>query len=99
MAYEQKDNSGSLFKNDKKTEDKHPNAKGSAMVGGVEYWVSAWTKKDKNGNPWQSLAFTKKEQKPEEAKPAGKPQPGGFEQMADDIPFAPIGRGIGGHAI
>ncbi len=28
-----------------------------------------------------------------------KPQPGGFDQMDDDIPFAPIGRGISGHAI
>ena len=60
MAFEQKDNSGSLFKNDKKEKDSHPNAKGSAKIGGVEYWVSAWTKKDKNGNPWQSLSFTKK---------------------------------------
>lgn len=93
MAYEQRDNSGSLFKNDKKTEEKHPNVKGSAMVGGVEYWVSAWTKKDKNGNPWQSLAFTKKEAK--EDAPAEKttppqskePLPGGFDQMDDDIPF------------
>lgn len=33
-----------------------------------------------------------------EQKPARK-QSGGFDQMADDIPFAPIGRGIGGHAI
>ena len=60
MAYEQKDNSGSLFKNDKKEKDSHPNAKGSAKIDGVEYWVSAWTKKDKNGNPWQSLSFTPK---------------------------------------
>lgn len=65
MAYEVRDLSGSLFKNDKRTSDNHPNAKGSAMVGGVEYWVSAWTKRDKNGNPWQSLSFTPKEQKAE----------------------------------
>ena len=61
MAYEQKDMSGSLFKNDQKTTDSHPNAKGTAKIGGVEYWVSAWTKKDKNGNPWQSLSFTAKD--------------------------------------
>lgn len=61
MAYEQKENSGSLFKNDKKTSDSQPNAKGEAKIGGVVYWVSAWTKKDKNGNPWQSLAFTPKD--------------------------------------
>ncbi len=61
MSYEQRDMSGSLFRNDKKTSDSHPNAKGSAMIDGVEYWVSAWTKRDKNGNPWQSLAFTRKD--------------------------------------
>lgn len=59
MAYELKDNSGSLFKNDRRTTDKHPQMKGRCMVGGVEYWVSAWTKEGNNGKPrWQSLAFT-----------------------------------------
>ena len=97
MAYEQKDNSGSLFKNDKKTTDSHPNARGSAMIGGVEFWVSAWTKKDKNGNPWQSLAFTKKEPKQDaDPKPAAQPKAsptsagkrdGGVIEMSDDIPF------------
>jgi len=61
MAFEHKANSGTLFKNDKKTAESQPNAKGSALIGGVHYWVSAWTKKDKNGNPWQSLSFTPKE--------------------------------------
>lgn len=76
MAYEQKDNSGSLFKNDRKTTEQHPNATGSAKIAGIEYWVSAWTKKDKNGNPWQSLAFTLKE-----AQAAPKPK------IDDDIPY------------
>jgi hypothetical protein len=64
MAYEQRDMSGSLFKNkDKEDGDNRPNAKGSCMIEGVEFWVDAWTKRDKNGNPWQSLSFTRKEQK------------------------------------
>jgi hypothetical protein len=87
MAFEQRDNNGSLFKNDKKTEDKHPNAKGSAMIGGVEYWVSAWTRKDKNGNPWQSLAFQKKEPKQEEAKPREQKGHPAFDDMNSDVPF------------
>lgn len=70
MAYEQRDNSGSLFRNDKKETEQHPNLKGSAMIGGEEYWVSAWTKLSKSGEKWVSLAFTpKQEQAP---KPAGK---------------------------
>jgi len=61
MAFEQKDNSGNLFKNDRKTEESQPNAKGTAKINGVIFYVSAWTKKDKNGNPWQSLSFTPKD--------------------------------------
>lgn len=61
VAYEQRDNSGSLFKNDKREKDTHAHAKGKAMIGGVMYWVSAWTKTDKNGNKWQSLGFQKME--------------------------------------
>jgi len=75
MSYEQRDMSGSLFKNRKKEKDSHPNATGSAMIDGVEYWVSAWTKKDKNGDPWQSLAFKRKEEKEK------------IEDMDSDVPF------------
>jgi hypothetical protein len=66
MSYEQKDNSGSLFKNDRKTTERQPDRKGSAMIDGVNYWVSGWVKQDKNGNPWMSLSFEAKDgaQKP-----------------------------------
>jgi len=60
MAFEQRDMSGSLFKNKKREKDTHPNATGTCMVAGVEYEVAAWTKPDKNGNPWQSLSFKPK---------------------------------------
>ncbi len=65
MAYQQRENSGSLFKNDKREKDSQPNAKGSALIGGVEYWVDAWTKEGKNGK-WQSLSFKPKTAKPSE---------------------------------
>ena len=87
MAYEQRDNSGSLFKNEKKETENHPNATGSAMIGGVEYWVSAWTKKDKNGKPWQSLSFKVKEERPAAPKRVEKPTGGGFDDMEDSIPW------------
>ncbi len=61
MAFSQNDNSGALFKNDKKQEgDNRPNYRGSAKVGGDEVWVSAWLKKDRNGNMFMSLAFEEK---------------------------------------
>lgn len=84
MAYEQRDLSGSLFRNDKKEKDTHPNLTGSVMIGGVEYWASGWTKERANGEKWISLSF-----KPKEARqdvPAG----GGFAPgviLDDEAPF------------
>lgn len=91
MAYEQKENSGSLFKNGKKTTDKHPDRTGSALIDGREYWVSGWVKQDKNGNPWMSLAFKPKEDKRTvTAEPGQHNQPARRslrEDMDDEIPF------------
>jgi hypothetical protein len=81
MAYEQKNLTGQLFKNARKTEESHPNATGSALINGVEYWVNAWTKKDKNGQPWQSLSF-----KPKEKKEQPKVE-NSFDDPDGDIPF------------
>ena len=81
MAYEVRELSGSLFKNEKKTEEKHPQMQGSCLIDGVEYYISAWTKEGAKGR-WQSLAFKRKD-----AKPDAKPAPTSIEQMDDDIPF------------
>jgi hypothetical protein len=65
MAYEKRDNSGSLFKNDKRKTDKHANMAGSIMVNGVDYWINGWTKETKNGDKYISLSVTPKEAKKE----------------------------------
>ena len=62
MAYTPKDNTGTLFRNERREKDTHPNAKGTALIDGVEYWVSAWTKSSDKGN-FQSLSFQRKEKK------------------------------------
>lgn len=88
MPYEQRDNSGSLFKNDKKEADSHPDRKGSAMIGGVHYWVSGWVKQDRNGNPWMSLAFKPKEQQGKVAAPAKlAPRKPVGDDLSDEVPF------------
>mgnify|MGYP001299194652 CR=1 FL=1 len=39
MAYEMKENSGSLFKNERREKDTHAHARGSALIDGVEYRI------------------------------------------------------------
>ena len=86
MAYEQKDNSGSLFINDRKDQDKHPDRTGNAIIGGVEYRVSGWIKDGAKGK-WLSLAFTPKDAARTNDKarqePARQPAP----DLDDEIPF------------
>lgn len=60
-GYEQRDNSGTLFKNEKKVEgDNKPNMTGKAMIGGVMYFFDAWTKEGAKGR-FQSVSFKRME--------------------------------------
>lgn len=87
MAYETKDNSGSLFKNDKKATANHPDYKGSAKIDGVDYWMDAWVKATKDGaGRWMSFSFKPKEQK-QAPKNQERQAPEGFDDMQDDVPF------------
>ena len=79
-----KDNTGVLFKNDKKLNDNHPDYKGSITVEGVEYWISSWIKNGKNGK-FMGLAVNPKEA--QASKPAPKSLGSGFDDMNDDVPF------------
>lgn len=79
---QQKDNSGVLFKNDKRESDNHPNYKGSAMVDGSEYWLSAWVNKSKNGQMYMSVSLTPRDNQQQQSQPS--PQQGSFD---DDIQF------------
>lgn len=84
MAYEQRDMSGSVFVNTKKEQEKHPDRTGSCMIDGVEYWINGWMKKDKNGQPWLSLAFKRKDGSAASSQKTSKPLPNVDE---DEIPF------------
>jgi uncharacterized protein (DUF736 family) len=90
MAYEIKDMSGSLFPNKDKKTDNHPDRSGTVKIDGVEYWASGWVKQDKNGNPWMSLAFKRKDQPAmqQAATPAARAMPKRAD-LDDEIPFAP----------
>lgn len=86
MGFEIRENTGSIFKNDKKTSENSPTGTGSCLIGGVEYWVSSWVKKDKNGNPWNSLAFKRKDEK-QPSKPIKQEANGGLDDMESNIPW------------
>ena len=92
MAFEQRDNSGSLWKNDRKTKDNQPDRTGTAMVDGKMYYISGWLKETRDGDPFLSLAFTPKEENERRsATPAKYNSSGrkvdGFDDLDDNIPF------------
>lgn len=100
MAYEVRDNSGSMFPNDRKERDSHPDFKGSVMIDGIQYWISGWEKQAQSGKQFVSLAFQRKEESrnaaPREPKLSERAMPkreaetyGASRDMDDDIPFAP----------
>jgi hypothetical protein len=64
VAFEQKDNFGAVFVNDRKTADNHPDRTGSAKINGEDFWVHGWLKKTKDEKPYLSLAFKKKNEQP-----------------------------------
>jgi hypothetical protein len=85
MAFEQRDNSGVLFKNDKKGNEKAPDYTGMGMVDGFEYKFAAWIKEGKKGK-FMSVNFQRKdEEKPKSSKPQeSKPH---FEEFDESLPF------------
>jgi hypothetical protein len=80
MAYEMKEGSGSLFKNDRKTTETHPDFTGSIMVNGKEHWFSAWVKEGKKGK-FFSVSIGKVKE------PMGFKAAGADEIVDSDLPF------------
>lgn len=61
----QKNNTGTLFLNDRKTETKHPDYTGKAIINNKPYWVSAWIKVGKSGKKFISISIQEPFKKPE----------------------------------
>lgn len=83
-------NRGSIWKNEKKETETHPDFTGSLTVEGIEYWVSAWKRKQDASEKAPALSFSikRKDEKPaEKAAPKSSPAKDAFAGMDDDIPF------------
>lgn len=86
-SYEQKDNSGALFVNDKGENESRPDRTGDAMIDGVMYRMAGWVNTSANGKQYLSMKFTPKDevQKKGMAKVKEAVQQSAFE--SEDIPF------------
>jgi hypothetical protein len=87
MAFQYKENSFSLWKNDKKESDKDADYTGSGMIQGVEVWVNAWLNETKGGKKY--LAGKIKPKDASKAAPVSQsnPIPASKTTVDDDIPF------------
>jgi hypothetical protein len=79
--YEQRDNSGSLFKNNRKEKETHPDYTGNCMINGKEMRMSAWLKEGKSG---KFFSFSFSEPYVSEPVQANGYQP---QDLEDSIPF------------
>lgn len=58
MAYEMKDNSGSLFREQDKKSEKSPDYTGKVKIDGKELRIAGWIKQSKSGDSYLSLAIS-----------------------------------------
>ena len=83
-----KDNSGALFKEEKKS-DKHPDYKGSCVINGTPMYIAAWINESKAGKKYMSLNFSSPSESAKYSKETSTatPQPTFAKPETDDIPF------------
>lgn len=81
MSYQQRENSGALFRNERKNGEKHPDYTGNLNIGGQPFELAAWIRKSQGGKTFMSLSV-----KPVQARKEAAPLPSNFDDGAD-VPF------------
>jgi hypothetical protein len=87
MAFEMKDNTGSLFKNDRKQSDTHADYGGTVKIDGREYWINAWINDKPGGGKYFGLKFKPKGDTPAASSYDEPRGGGGNADLEDDLPF------------
>jgi len=77
--FEHKENTGSVFTNDKKGNEKAPDLKGQVNVGGKLYDVAMWVKEGNNGKYYSMKVDEPRQYKPKEET--------GIGAGSDGLPF------------
>ena len=78
MAQKEKENSGVLFRNNKKETEKHPDYTGKCLVNGKVMFISSWINESANGTKYMALKF--QEPKAENVSAA-------VSEESDDLPW------------
>lgn len=86
MSFELKDNSGSIWPNDRKEKETHPDRTGTVKVGGREYYISGWIKESKDGRKYMSLSFKPKMASEHKGGSKNPPAPS-YDDLDDPLPF------------
>ena len=92
MAYEPKDGSGALFKNDKGDNPARPDYRGDVMLGGVLYEISGWIKPLPSDASKKFMSLSGKPKQARQERTPTQPAPAravskGFDDFSDSIPF------------
>lgn len=77
--YQMKDMTGSLFENDKGDNTMRPDMRGTIMIDGTKYSLSAWNNESKGGKKYLGLKISEWQEKPANN--------GNGQAMDDEIPF------------
>ena len=89
MAYQIREGQGSLFANEDKETERHPDYTGNVRLGGVLYRLAAWNRRAASGTEY--LAISAKPERPrDDAATANSPAASPAEasqEFNDDIPF------------
>lgn len=78
-----KNNSGSIFKNDYKTKDTHPDYKGKMVVDGVSKDIALWFNQPEGKKAYFSVSISDPYQAPENKEETPKQE----KPAADGLPF------------